>query len=598
MTRILPRAGALTRASAGAVAVLATLTACNPPPDKALLDQTRGGRVEVFFNDPGTRLQNMWSPSAVDFMVDLIDGADASIELAVMGFSHTEIIDAFLRAHERGVDVKMVGDAGHFYNRGYQAFLDRRIPMSTGNLQHIMHDKFMVVDDRFVFCGTANWSTTDMEHNSNNFVFIDHPQIAAQFKAEHAQMYEGRYGNRKDELDQLRTWQVGDTEVEVWFSPNEDAMGRMLELVDGAQDSVQFTIFAFTKDQVGSAFIRKQAEFAQKDAAEGVSTDAPLEQRRRIQGVIDKSQLHSNGQYHEVYRLLGAGIPMRLDGNDNSQQPGDYQAGGGRLHSKTMLIDIEGEEPTVITGSFNWSASATVSNDEYLMVMRGGRVAAAYAEYFDTLWDDGKRIGEMRVSDGSVAVGDVIINEVMWYGAHSGDNEGFDEFVELRNTTDQAISLDMWQLAKADDFVVGFPPGSTIPPYSTFLVVDHVLEPYADGAPQDQASAYVEGDLVVNVFNDNRQARLYLVDGAFEISLKDPDGVVIDRAGDGGPAFAGGPSASGSVVRSMERRQDPGDGADPASWYAFTADRGTGAVNQQYRGEILASPGGQNSPAP
>ncbi len=204
----------------------------------------------------------------------------------------------------------------------------------------------------------------------------------------------------------------------------------------------------------------------------------------------------------------------------------------------------------------------------------------------------------MRVSDGSVAVGDVIINEVMWYGAHSGDNEGFDEFVELRNTTDQAISLDMWQLAKADDFVVGFPPGSTIPPYSTFLVVDHVLEPYADGAPQDQASAYVEGDLVVNVFNDNRQARLYLVDGAFEISLKDPDGVVIDRAGDGGPAFAGGPSASGSVVRSMERRQDPGDGADPASWYAFTADRGTGAVNQQYRGEILASPGGQNSPEP
>jgi len=373
-------------------------------------------------------------------------------------------------------------------------------------------------------------------------------------------------------------------------------MGRILELVDGAQESVEFTIFAFTKDQVGSAFIRKQQEFEEKDLADGISLDTPPLERRTVSGVIDKSQLHSNGQYHEIYRLLGAGIPMRLDGNDNSRQPGDYQAGGGRLHSKTMLIDAEGEEPIVITGSFNWSASATVSNDEFLLVMRGGRVAEAYAQYFDTLWDDGTSIGESRVADGSVAPGDVIINEVMWYGVHSGDDEGFDEFVELRNLTDQPIELDMWQLAKADDFVVGFPPGSTIPPRSTFLVVDHVLETYEDGAPQDEASAYTTGDLVMNAFNDNRQARLYLVDGALELMLKDPDGVVVDVVGDGGPAFAGGPD--GDQVRSMERRQDPGDGADPASWYSFTGDVGRGAVNERYATEILASPGAQNSQEP
>ena len=41
-------------------------------------------------------------------------------------------------------------------------------------------------------------------------------------------------------------------------------------------------------------------------------------------------------------------------------------AGGGRQHSKTMVIDGYTDNPTVLTGSFNWSASATVANDETL----------------------------------------------------------------------------------------------------------------------------------------------------------------------------------------------------------------------------------------
>jgi phosphatidylserine/phosphatidylglycerophosphate/cardiolipin synthase-like enzyme len=575
---------------------LSLLCACNPPPTAAQLNSTRGDQIEVFFNEPGTRLQNMWSPDAVDFMVEIIDGAGASIDFAVMGFSHPDVVDAMMRAHDRGIELRMVGDAGHLYNYGYKAMLERHIPMVTGNLNHIMHDKFMVVDRRFVFSGTANWTPTDLERNSNNFLFLDHPGIAAQFTAEHNQMFNGAYGNNKVQLDEQRTWQVGDTEVEVWFSPNEDAMGRILEIVDGAQESIRFTIFAFTKDQVGSAFIRKQAEFAEWDAADGVSPDAPLSERRSVSGVVDQSQLHSNGQYHEVFRLLGAGVPMRLDANDNSRQPGDYQAGGGRLHSKTMLIDVEGEEPVVITGSFNWSASATQSNDEFLMVLRGGRIANEFKTYFDALWADGREMGESRIADGSVAPGDVVINEIMWYGAHSGDDEGFDEFIELRNLTNEPIELDMWQVAKTDDFVVGFPPGSTVPALGTFLVVDHVLEAYEDGAPQDQASAYLTGDLVLNAFNDNRQARLYLADGSMELRLLDPDGAEMDRAGDGGPPFAGGPASDGRVIRSMERRLSMGDGDLPGSWYQFTGDSGRGVVNPAYADEVLASPGGQNSP--
>ena len=98
---------------------------------------------------------------------------------------------------------------------------------------------------------------------------------------------------------------------------------------------------------------------------------------------------------------------------------------------------------------------------------------------------------------------------------------------------------------------------------------------------------------MVNAFNDNRQSRLYLKDGTMELFLQDPDAAVIDIAGDGGPPFAGGPD--GDVVRSMERRQEAGDGTTAAAWYEYSGSAGIGVVNPDYATEILASPDERNS---
>jgi len=575
---------------------LLLLASCAPP-SEADLAATRGSRVDAFFNDPGARRDTVWYSDAVRVMIDLIDSADVSIELAVMGFSHADVIAAFERAWDRGVKLKMVGDAGHLNNAGYQLFYERHFPIVTGNNAHIMHDKFMVVDDRFVFASTANWTPTDLENNSNNFVMVDSPLLAADFQAEHEQMWQGVFGHDKVEIKNGRSYAVGDTTVEVWFSPNEDALGRMVELVDAAEDRVSFMIFAFTKDQVGSAFIRKHEDLVSK----GRVVDGDLSVG--VSGVVDQSQLHSNGQYHEIYRMLGAQIPLQLDGNDAGRQPGDYQAGGGRLHSKTMVIDPDGEDPVVITGSFNWSSSATQSNDEFMMVLHGRRVAQLYKDYFTYLWDNGRRTGAAWIGEDGLQPGDIVIDEVHWYGVHANELDGTDEFIELRNRTQRDIPLDLWQIANADDFVAGLPPGSILPAGGRFSIIDHVLEPYVDGVPQDEGSAFTSGDLVLNPFNDNRQARLYLKDQALELRLIDPNAALMDRAGDGNPAFAGGPTGGlDSPVRSMQRADPPGDGAVPESWSASDVDLGGSNVSAEpidtddprgptYRDLIRATPG-------
>lgn len=573
---------------------LLMLAACAAP-SQADLDATRGGRVDAYFNAPGTRPGNQWDPDAIDVMVDLIDHANASIRVAVMGFNREALVDAFERAYDRGVDVQMVGDASHLGDLGYERFRDRHIPIVTGNMAHIMHDKFMVIDERLVMGSTANWTDSDLAQNVNNFFVLDSPNIAADFTAEWTLMFDGVFGANKTPQGDRRVYTVGDTTVEVWFAPQEDAMGRILELVDGAKESVRFSIFAMTKDELGSSLLRKQTEFARQNAADGPLDGAGLDATRTVAGVIDQSQLHSNGQYHEVYRMLGAGIPLRMDGNDNSVLPGDYQAGGGRLHAKTMVIDANGDDPTVITGSFNWSSSATQSNDEYMLVMHGKRVAGLFQDAFDTMWFDGRPMGVDRVADGAVKPGDVVINEVQWYGAHQANTTGSDEFLELRNLTDHDIRLDLWSLQGASDFVVGIPPGMVIPANGLFLMLDHVLEPYTDGEPQDQTTAYRHGDMVLNVGNDDRLARLSLKDAALTLRLIDPDAVQIDAAGDGGPAFVGGPTAD-ARVRSMERNDEPGDGTQREAWHACTLETGGANVNDDYQDEILGTPGEANSP--
>ncbi len=615
------RMTALWRAATPApiAALLLAFVACNPAPDDADVAGTRGGRMEVFFNEPGSRNSNLWEPDAEDILIEMVQSADATIDIAVMGFTRQPLIDALLDAWDRGVKMRFVGDAGHLYNTGYQQLLDRQVPMVTGNQVHIMHDKFVIVDDRFVFTSTANFSDTDLRRNSNNFAMIDSPPIAADFKAEFEQMFDGRFGHQKVQIDNGRSYMVGPctaaadgsfdlndpvnfecARVEVWFAPNEDAIGRILEVVDGAQESVRFTIFAFTKDQVGSAFIRKQAEFEAANAADGGGSQNPeLDadhrfSQRTVAGVIDQSQLHSNGQYHEVYRLLGAGIPARMDGNDNSRLPGDYQAGGGRLHSKTMIIDAYGDNPVVVTGSFNWSSSATVSNDEFLLVIHGPRVAQEYDDYFMRLWNQGRHMGGDNMDRDGLEPGDIVINEVMWYGVNSGSPDGTDEMIELRNMTDREIDLDLWSIAGVDDFVAGLPPGSYIPPGGLFTIIDHTQEVYQDGAPQDSLSAFQNADLVLNAFNDNRQARLYLKDGSVELFLKDPNGNVMDHIGDGGAAFAGGPI--GGDAYSMERNAVPGDGTDPASWHTCSNSEGGANVTANYKDEVIATPGEENSP--
>lgn len=595
-------------------------------------------RISVIFNHTGSRQDNKQDILADEYLIDRINSAQGSIDAAIYGFSNRDILDALIDAHLRGVEIRVAGDARHFgYNeRGYRMMQQHHIPLQVGNEFHIMHNKFFIIDDYYVFVGTGNITTTGFERNDNNWVLIESPLIAADFKAEFTQMFNGRFSTSKVRLDNGNTYQVGDTTVEVYFSPQEDAMGRILEELEKVDTNIYFTIFAFTKDQIGSLFINKHRQFldelTEEELALPVFSDDPdVETRPKVvTGLLDRSQVHGNFLYHEVYRLLGAGVPMMLDANENSYLPGDYQAGGGRLHSKTMILDRGTPNARVITGSFNWSSAATIANDEVLLILRGEEITEQYYEAYTDLWKvtksaetamcnyvEGYAETGLPACADQVEPGDVIMSEVHWMGwngvtdqsDHTGrfrDEITDDEFFELYNTTDVPINLSLWTLSNGSDFKMGFTPGTVIQPGQYFSVLDHNIQQYSDSAQLDGEVAFLNPDFVVNTANDPRFPRLNLKDSNMNLLLKDSRGRVIDRAGDGGIPFHGGAitTTDGNVsdivgTVSMERiinGNSAGPGDEASSWKACSLSEGGANVSPAFRERIIATPGEPNSP--
>ncbi len=625
-------------------------------------------KVEAFFNSTGTRSGNRYDLKPSEFLVERIDGADATLDVATYGFDKQNVVDAVVRAYDRGVDVRFVGSTSHVHEAGYQAVMDREIPSQIGNEFHIMHEKFFIIDNRFVFAGTGNITPTGFTRNNNNWVWFESQPAARDFTAEFERMFNGRFSTAKDSTqaehtggsepddpaaNETNTYEIGDTTVELYFAPREPAMTRLLEEVEKAHTSVHFQIFAFTKDELGSTMIRKHRKFmeynaGQADLEDGWREDSPRSWPKKVVGLLDRSQVHGNGQWHEAYRMEAFGIPMKIDANENSRQPGDYQAGGGRLHTKTMIIDAGTEDARVVTGSFNWSSAASVANDEFLMILHGEEIAERYMSMYDNLWTNSRQLPgglcnylqakhddnvDLRCPS-EVEPQDVVFSEVQWDGwngeddptEHVGAEENRakvtnDHFIELHNTTDDPIDMSLWTITNGEDFIMGFPPGTIIRPDQHYLVLDHNTVTYSERRPQRGNHAFRNGDFVLNTINDPRYPRLNLKNATLRLELRkvgaEPSDPSIDVAGDGGPPFyggreiectsdeqtceEGGEEADYEILsnKSMERiipedgEIPPGDEVD--SWQACRRDEGGDNVNPRFRDRVIATPGAPNS---
>jgi len=121
-------------------------------------------------------------------LVRHIETSRESILVAAYAFTRTRIAAALVSAHVRGVDVKVKVDERQAEytaaDRQLKYLARNGIPVTRISMKGeyaAMHNKFMVIDGRYVIGGSYNFTTTAGSANWENVTLIDSPDIASRY---------------------------------------------------------------------------------------------------------------------------------------------------------------------------------------------------------------------------------------------------------------------------------------------------------------------------------------------------------------------------------------------------------------------------------
>lgn len=126
--------------------------------------------------------------------------------------------------------------------------------------------------------------------------------------------------------------------IQVYFSPKGGAQDAIVREIDAAKVSIRIQAFNYSSVAIGKALIAAQKR--------GLTITALLDRS-------NQSTRYTGGTF-----LQNAGATVLTDGKHKI------------AHSKIMILDSGTPTATVITGSFNFTKSAELSNAENLLVIK------------------------------------------------------------------------------------------------------------------------------------------------------------------------------------------------------------------------------------
>ncbi|MFN7961811.1 MAG: phospholipase D-like domain-containing protein [Thermoanaerobaculia bacterium] len=248
------------------------------------------------------------------------------------------------------------------------------------------HNKFLVVgrpsgadfNPLKAWTGSTNWTKTGLCTQVNNGILAESPEVAA--------VYYRQWGLLRDAGSGFPTWlrkanstptldlPVGASKLDIWFtrtSAKKD-LDHLKELVAGARQGILFTLFKSGEEPLASILARRDELYVR-----GVVNTFP-------RGVNESVQLIKQGDpQHFFLKAIepeGVATPFGSWAAEVTHRQFEANIGFAITHSKVMVIDPFGANPVVVTGSHNFSSSASDQNDDNLFIVKGNRrLAEAYA---------------------------------------------------------------------------------------------------------------------------------------------------------------------------------------------------------------------------
>jgi phosphatidylserine/phosphatidylglycerophosphate/cardiolipin synthase-like enzyme len=290
----------------------------------------RGPWFELYFTDPASPISSQGTGGVDGPLVEAIDSARLSIDVAAYSISLNSVRNALIRAHDRGATVRVVMESTNMDRSDPQRLIEAGIPIIGDNRDGLMHDKFMVIDKSEVWMGSMNFTDSGTYDDNNNFMRIRSMKIAEDYSKEFNEMFvDNKFGEDVVPETPNRMVTIDGTRLDIYFSPDDGVLSALIPLLESAQESIFFLAYSFTSNQLG--------DIVREKATAGLT----------IAGVMDEEQVKSN-QGTEFDPFRQAGLDVRIDGI------------AGLMHHKVFIID----QKIVAFGSYNFSLSAEERNDE------------------------------------------------------------------------------------------------------------------------------------------------------------------------------------------------------------------------------------------
>jgi len=125
-------------------------------------------------------------------IIRLYDGAEKYIHLAIYSLTKDEIAEALIRAHKRGVEIKVLIDKAQ---AGLKDADDEKLEAEGIEVRRdkkagLMHNKFAIIDGIITYTGSYNHTEGATTKNDENYIIIKDIGIAHIYETQFQKLWE------------------------------------------------------------------------------------------------------------------------------------------------------------------------------------------------------------------------------------------------------------------------------------------------------------------------------------------------------------------------------------------------------------------------
>lgn len=305
-----------------------------------------------------------------DVTVKLIDASRSTVDVVMFSINLKDAPDALLRARDRGVKVRLIINESHAFSRPTpdvkRLLAARGIEVRTlrGTRSYgVNHNKIGIFDGAVATLGSYNWTFGATFSNLENLLVARHPIYVDGYVRYFDWMWSKA---RKPELgpspelpagyygvppqDPAPAQSLNGTPVPAYlFSPGSDTEVRLAAIIDAARRAVDAVTFTFSSKTLADALVRAHRR--------GVKVRFMMDEEMARDSAIAKYTFDN-------------GVPFRVRRGRTEK---------GALHNKYAILDGQ----ILATGSFNWTANASVNSFENVAFVSDPGAVKAYQDKYD-----------------------------------------------------------------------------------------------------------------------------------------------------------------------------------------------------------------------